>query len=98
MRTPSDRPGAAAPGHPVDSVSTARNRGCPTTSDAEGDPMTDTVQFARAMGPASALEAHRLRHEAQGWLAGLDMDDEARERVLTAVSEAVENAVEHAYP
>ncbi len=60
--------------------------------------MTDAVEFARAMGPASAGEARRLRHEAREWLAGLDLDDETRDRVLTAVSEAVENAVEHAYP
>src|ERR1700742_5165921 len=60
--------------------------------------MTDTVTFARAMGPASATEAHRLRHEARDWLAGLEMDDEGRDPVLAAVNEAVENAVEHAYP
>lgn len=60
--------------------------------------MTDAVEFARAMGPASAGEARRLRHEAREWLAGLDLDEDTRERVLTAVSEAVENAVEHAYP
>lgn len=60
--------------------------------------MTDAVQFARAVGPASAPEAHRLRHEARTWLAGLDMDTETRDQVLAAVNEAVENAVEHAYP
>jgi anti-sigma regulatory factor (Ser/Thr protein kinase) len=60
--------------------------------------MTDAVEFARAVGPASAGEARRLRHEAREWLAGLDLDDDTRDRVLAAVSEAVENAVEHAYP
>lgn len=60
--------------------------------------MTDTVSFARAVGPASAAEAHRLRHEARSWLEGLDMEPDGRDRVLAAVSEAVENAVEHAYP
>lgn len=58
----------------------------------------DAVEFARAVRPARADEARRLRHEAREWLAGLDLDDDSRERVLTAVSEAVENAVEHAYP
>lgn len=60
--------------------------------------MTDNVEFARTTGSASAGEAHRLRHEAASWLAGLDMDDDDREQVLAAVNEAVENAVEHAYP
>jgi serine/threonine-protein kinase RsbW len=60
--------------------------------------MTDAVEFARAVHPASADEAQRMRHEARDWLAGLDIDQEARERVLTAVAEAVENACEHAYP
>jgi serine/threonine-protein kinase RsbW len=60
--------------------------------------MTDAVEFARAVHPARADEAQRMRHEARDWLAGLDIDQDARERVLTAVSEAVENAVEHAYP
>jgi anti-sigma regulatory factor (Ser/Thr protein kinase) len=63
-----------------------------------GDEMTDAVEFARAVRPARADEAARMRHEARDWLAGLDIDQEARERVLTAVAEAVENAVEHAYP
>lgn len=60
--------------------------------------MTDAVEFARAVHPARADEAQRMRHEARDWLAGLDIDQDARERVLTAVSEAVENACEHAYP
>jgi serine/threonine-protein kinase RsbW len=60
--------------------------------------MTDAVEFARAVHPARVDEAQRMRHEARDWLAGLDIDQEARERVLTAVSEAVENACEHAYP
>lgn len=60
--------------------------------------MTDAVEFARAVYPARPDESQRMRHEARDWLAGLDIDQEARERVLTAVSEAVENACEHAYP
>ena len=60
--------------------------------------MTDAVEFARVVHPARADEAQRMRHEARDWLAGLDLEQETRERVLTAVSEAVENAVEHAYP
>lgn len=60
--------------------------------------MTDAVEFARAVHPARPDESQRMRHEAREWLAGLDIDQEARDRVLTAVSEAVENAVEHAYP
>ncbi|PVZ14211.1 ATP-binding protein [Actinomycetospora cinnamomea] len=60
--------------------------------------MTDAVEFARAVHPARADEAARMRHEARDWLAGLELDQDARERVLIAVSEAVENAVEHAYP
>ncbi len=60
--------------------------------------MTDAVEFARAVHPARADEAARMRHEARDWLAGLELDQDARERVLMAVSEAVENAVEHAYP
>lgn len=60
--------------------------------------MTDAVEFARAVHPARADESQRMRHEARDWLAGLDIDQDARERVLIAVSEAVENAVEHAYP
>src|SRR4051812_11127275 len=60
--------------------------------------MTDAVEFARAVHPARADEAQRMRHEARDWLAGLDIDQDARDRVLTAVSEAVENACEHAYP
>ena len=60
--------------------------------------MTDAVEFARAVHPARVDEAQRMRHEARDWLAGLDLDQEARERVLMAVAEAVENAVEHAYP
>ena len=60
--------------------------------------MTDAVEFARVVHPARADEAARMRHEARTWLAGLELDQDARERVLIAVSEAVENAVEHAYP
>lgn len=60
--------------------------------------MSDAVEFARAVHPARADEAQRMRHAAREWLAGLDIDQEARERVLAAVSEAVENACEHAYP
>jgi serine/threonine-protein kinase RsbW len=60
--------------------------------------MTDAVEFARAVHPARAGEAKRMRDEARAWLAGLELDQDARERVLIAVSEAVENAVEHAYP
>ena len=60
--------------------------------------MTDAVEFARVVHPARADEAARMRHEARDWLAGLELDQDARERVLIAVSEAVENAVEHAYP
>jgi anti-sigma regulatory factor (Ser/Thr protein kinase) len=60
--------------------------------------MTDAVEFARAVHPARAGEAKRMRDEARTWLAGLELDQDARERVLIAVSEAVENAVEHAYP
>ncbi|GAA4862830.1 ATP-binding protein [Actinomycetospora straminea] len=60
--------------------------------------MTDAVEFARAVHPARADESQRMRHEARDWLAGLDIDQDTRERVLIAVSEAVENAVEHAYP
>jgi anti-sigma regulatory factor (Ser/Thr protein kinase) len=60
--------------------------------------MTDAVEFARVVHPARADEAQRMRHEARDWLAGLDLEQDARERVLVAVSEAVENACEHAYP
>jgi anti-sigma regulatory factor (Ser/Thr protein kinase) len=60
--------------------------------------MTDAVEFARAVYPARVDEAQRMRHEARDWLAGLDIDQDTRERVLTAVAEAVENACEHAYP
>ena len=60
--------------------------------------MTDAVEFARAVHHARADEAQRMRHEARDWLAGLDIEQDARDRVLAAVSEAVENAVEHAYP
>lgn len=60
--------------------------------------MTDAVEFARVVHPARADEAHRMRHEVRDWLAGLDLEQDARDRVLIAVSEAVENAVEHAYP
>lgn len=60
--------------------------------------MTDRMEFARAVRPARVGEATRLRAEVRGWLADLDIDDEARERVLVAASEAVDNAVEHAYP
>ena len=60
--------------------------------------MTDVVEFARAVRPARPDEATTMRHEAREWLAGLDLDQDVRERVLMAVSEAVENAVEHAYP
>jgi len=60
--------------------------------------MTDAVEFARVVHPARADEAARMRHEARTWLAGLELDQDARERVLIAVSEAVENAIEHAYP
>lgn len=59
--------------------------------------MTNRMEFARAEGPARPEEAQRLRHEAQRWLAGLDLSPDDRERVIAAVSEAVENAVEHAY-
>lgn len=62
-----------------------------------GAGMTDGVEFARAVRPAQVGEATRLRHEVRGWLNGLDIDDDTRERVLTAASEAVDNAVEHAY-
>ncbi|GLZ49892.1 hypothetical protein Acsp06_60770 [Actinomycetospora sp. NBRC 106375] len=60
--------------------------------------MTDAVEFARAVHPARPDESQRMRHEARDWLAGLDIGQEARERVLVAVAEAVENACEHAYP
>lgn len=60
--------------------------------------MTDRMEFARAVRPAHVGEATRLRGEVRGWLAQLEADDDTRERVLTAVSEAVDNAVEHAYP
>lgn len=60
--------------------------------------MTDRMEFARAVRPAHVGEATRLRGEVRGWLGELDADDDTRERVLTAVSEAVDNAVEHAYP
>lgn len=60
--------------------------------------MTDALEFARAVYPARVDEAQRMRHEARDWLAGLDIEQDARERVLTAVAEAVENACEHAYP
>ena len=59
--------------------------------------MVERLEFARAVRPAQVGEATRLRGEVRGWLAHLDADDETRERVLTAVSEAVDNAVEHAY-
>lgn len=60
--------------------------------------MTDRMEFARAVRPARVGEATRLRGEVRSWLADLDVDDETRERVLIAASEAVDNAVEHAYP
>jgi len=60
--------------------------------------MADRMEFARAVRPARVGEATRLRGEVRGWLADLDLDADARERVLQAVSEAVDNAVEHAYP
>lgn len=60
--------------------------------------MTDAVEFARAVHPARPDESQRMRHEARDWLAALDIDPDVRERVLVAVSEAVENACEHAYP
>lgn len=60
--------------------------------------MTDRMEFARAVRAARVGEATRLRGEVRGWLADLDIDEDTRERVLTAVSEAVDNAVEHAYP
>lgn len=62
-----------------------------------GSRLSDVVEFARAVRPACAEEATRLRAEVRSWLGGLDIEQEARERVLTAVSEAVDNAVEHAY-
>jgi serine/threonine-protein kinase RsbW len=60
--------------------------------------MTDRMEFARAVRPAHVGEATRLRGEVRGWLSQLEADEDTRERVLAAVSEAVDNAVEHAYP
>lgn len=59
--------------------------------------MTDGLEFARAVRPAQVGEATRLRREVRSWLRDLAADEQTRELVLAAASEAVDNAVEHAY-
>ena len=47
--------------------------------------------------PADAVQIARLRQDLRGWLASHGLDEETRQAVLLACSEAVANAIEHGY-
>ena len=47
--------------------------------------------------PADAVQIARLRQDLRGWLASHAVDEESRQAVLLACSEAVANAIEHGY-
>ena len=51
----------------------------------------------RLTSPASLDRPKSLRHALAAFLTALQLDGEAKEDVLTAVGEALANAVEHAY-
>jgi anti-sigma regulatory factor (Ser/Thr protein kinase) len=58
------------------------------------DPANATVSYAASAVPASVPI---LRRALQRYAAGLGLDDERRYALITAVGEAMANAVEHAY-
>lgn len=64
------------------------------TQDAE-PPILDVVCMVLAADPVSAS---LVRQRFRRWLGALDWPRQDREDIVMAVSEAVCNAVEHAYP
>ncbi|HEY1970383.1 MAG TPA: ATP-binding protein [Pseudonocardia sp.] len=56
------------------------------------------AEFAHKSWPAGPQHLPGMRGEVRRWLMPLSLSDEARYDLLVAVSEAVTNAIEHAYP
>jgi hypothetical protein len=69
-------------------------------SRAEGDPGARAggqTEFVRQSWTADVRQLGPIRKAVRQWLAPLAMSDDARNDVVFAVSEAVTNAIEHAY-
>jgi serine/threonine-protein kinase RsbW len=71
-----------------------------------GDHADDVCLICVALGaeerldrtiPADAVRIADLRQDLRGWLASHGVDEETRQAVLLACSEAVANAIEHGY-
>ena len=54
--------------------------------------------FDHQVWPASPHHIGAIRAAVYHWLAPLALEDDTRDDVVLAVSEAASNAVEHAYP
>lgn len=55
------------------------------------------VEFVHRSWPADPAQLSVIRHELAGWLAPLNLSDDAMAQVVLAVDEAAANAVRHAY-
>ncbi len=58
----------------------------------------DAVEFERVSYPARPEQVPTIRSDLRTWLGTSDVPDEVTASLVLAVSEAVENAIKHAYP
>ena len=73
-----------------------------STSAADAERMTrrrgPVTEFVRRSWPADPHQLAGIRRAVRDWLGPLPMTDAVRADIVFAVSEAVSNAIEHAYP
>ncbi len=58
----------------------------------------DHVEFAHHQWPANLHQLPQIRATMRDWLTVVDLNDDARDDLVSAVDEAASNALEHAYP
>lgn len=86
------------PTHGPDAVSSPVP--APTAGSPDASPARDAagrVEFVHRSWPADPAQLSVIRRELGGWLAPLQLSDDATAQVVLAVDEAAANAVRHAY-